>query len=218
MVLQQDVPGQPHAELLQFPKLALGHRRLYFIAAKLVSQHDFAVKKMLHRLPLHKNARRVELPHRLERLVLGRCKYVVKRRRLVVAPDSVGVVDVVDHLILVPQGTTLTDDEIFHAAIRALGHLPLEAKIELLVGAPCNDVTAAALGRVFEAVALDRPALPRELAASGVHPLIGRRAVEQRHKPLLHLGVFLFSRNWNRHNAGHRDGRQQMQISFHFKM
>ena len=83
------------------------------------------------------------------------------------------MVRIVEHLVLVAQRTALADDEILHAAVRALGHFPFKTKIELLVSAPGDDVAAAAPDRVLKTAILDHPALCRELAAPGVHPLIG---------------------------------------------
>ena len=124
---------------------------------------------------------------------------------------------IIQHLIFVPKRSAFTDDEIFHTAVRALGHFPFEAKIELLVSAPSDDVTATTLGRVLEATSLDHPALFRKLAASGIHPLIGRLAVEQRHKTILQFGAFLFSQNRSCHHASQGDRHQKIRKLFHVK-
>ena len=65
----------------------------------------------------------------------------------------------------------------------------LKTKIKLLVGAPCDDVAAAAVGLVLEAAVLDHPALRGKFPGTGVHPMPGRGSVEQRDEAVLRLGI-----------------------------
>lgn len=57
VVLKQNMPRQALAEYFQIFELTLGYGCLQFVTAEFISQHDFAVQKVLHGVSLHEDAR-----------------------------------------------------------------------------------------------------------------------------------------------------------------
>ena len=57
VVLKQNMPRQSLAEHFQILEFTPGYGSLQFVTAEFVSQHNFAVQKVLHSVSLDENAR-----------------------------------------------------------------------------------------------------------------------------------------------------------------